>query len=365
MVRELGSGGIERDVAKLAIGLDRTRFTPHVASFQRIGLRYDDLRRAGINVVHFPVTSLKSPTILSAILQFCSFIREKRIQVLHAFDASGVFGIPLARLLRVPVVLSSTLGHRGLFDPRTRRQSTFTDRLADAIVVNCDAMRKHLLEDYSVPMDRIELCYNGVDTSEFFPLVVPKPHPVADAPLVIGTVCVLRPEKALEILQEAFAKISHLTPGTKLLIVGNGPELQKLQSNSLRLGIHQASIFLPAVSSVAPMMRAMDVFVSSSRSEAFSNSILEAMACGCSVVGSRVGGTPELIFDEERGLLFKSGDADELAQKLLRLVKDASLRKRLGAMASEFARKNLNIELAVARTMEIYATRLGRRYRAS
>lgn len=362
MVRELGSGGIERDVTKLAMGLDRFRFTPYVTSFKAEGLRYDELMAAGVPVIHIPVSSLKSPKIFSAMWQFRSFVAEKRIRVLHAFDASGVFGIPLARLLGVPVILTSSLGHRWLLDPKTRRQFRLTDRLADVNVVNCEAMRKHLIKDCSVPGDCIELCYNGVDTTEFYPSDVPKPYPVADASMVIGTVCVLRPEKALEILQEAFAKIRHLTPGTKLLIVGSGPELQKLQTNSLRLGIQDASIFLPAVSSVAPLMRAIDVFVSSSRSEAFSNSILEAMACGCCLVGTRVGGTPELISDEERGLLFPVGDANELAQKLSRLIQDASARKKFGTAASEFATKKLNIQIAVARTMEIYTTVLGRKH---
>jgi glycosyltransferase involved in cell wall biosynthesis len=201
-----------------------------------------------------------------------------------------------------------------------------------------------------------------VDTTEFYPSAVPKPNPVADSSMVIGTICVLRPEKALEILQEAFSKIWHLTPRTKLLIVGNGPELQKLQTNSLRLGIQGASIFLPAVSSVAPLMRAIDVFVSSSRSEAFSNSILEAMACGCCVIATKVGGTPELITDEERGLLFTPGNVDELAQKLLRVIQDAARRKKFGTAASEFATKKLNIQIAVARTMEIYTTVLGRKH---
>jgi glycosyltransferase involved in cell wall biosynthesis len=261
----------------------------------------------------------------------------------------------------VPVVLSSTLGSRRLLDPRTRRQFNLTDRLADAIVVNCDAMRRHLAEDYSIPNDRIELCYNGVDTSEFFPSEGPKPNSVAGDALIIGTVCVLRPEKALEVLQEAFAKVWPSAPHAKLVIVGNGPELQKLQMNSLRLGIQGASLFIPAVQSVAPLMRSMDVFVSSSRSEAFSNSILEAMACGCCVIGSRVGGTPELIADEDRGLLFAAGDVNELAQKLLRLIRDASTRKRLGLAASEFATKSLNIQVAVSRTMDIYTNMLGRK----
>jgi len=361
MVRELGSGGIERDVSKLAIGLDQHRFTPFVATYKCGGLRHDDLRKSGIPVVHLPVSSLKSPKIFAAILKFGRFVIEKRIRVLHTFDSSGVFGVPLARLLEVPVVLTSTLGYRGLLDSKTRRQFKFTDRLADAIVVNCEAMRKHLTEDYCVAADRIELCYNGVDTTEFYPSAAPKPDPVANAPMVIGTVCVLRPEKALEVLQEAFAKMRHLVPHTKLLIVGDGPELHKLESNSVRLGIQDASIFWPAVASVAPLMRAIDVFVSSSYSEAFSNSILEAMACGCCVIATRVGGTPELIRNEERGLLFTPGNVDELAQKLLRVIQDAAGRKRFGTAASEFATKKLNIKIAVARTMEIYSTLLSRK----
>jgi L-malate glycosyltransferase len=363
MVRELGSGGIERDVAKLAIAMDRRRFTPHVGSFRAEGLRYEDLKKAGIPVVQFAVSTLKSPRVLSAVIQFAKFVATNKIQVVHAYDASGVFGIPLAKILRVPAVLTSTLGHRSLLDAQTIRQMKLMDRWADAVVVNCEAMRKHVVEDYSVPNDRIELCYNGVDTTEFFPAEAPKPAPLTDTPMIVGTVCVLRPEKSLEVLQEAFSKIWRRIRDIKLLIVGSGPELSKIQANSVRLGIQDASIFLPATSPVAPLMRAIDIFVSSSRSEAFSNSILEAMACGCCVIGSRVGGTPELIEDEVRGLLFTPGDANELADKLLRLVQDAETRRRFGAAASKFATENLNIQIAATRTMEIYTRILTRKHR--
>src|SRR5438034_9774421 len=105
----------------------------------------------------------------------------------------------------------------------------------------------------------------------------------------------------------------------------------------------------------------MDVFVSCSSSEAFSNSILEAMACGCCVVASRVGGTPELIEDEDRGLLFAAGNADERAQKLLRLFQDSTIRKKLRARAAEFAANKLNIAIAVQRTMKVYENLLYRK----
>jgi glycosyltransferase involved in cell wall biosynthesis len=83
--------------------------------------------------------------------------------------------------------------------------------------------------------------------------------------------------------------------------------------------------------------------------------MLEAMACGCAVVGSRVGGMPELTGSaEERGLLFPSGNADALANQLERLITDDTLRFDLGAKAAKFARENLSIEIAAERTGTMY-----------
>jgi glycosyltransferase involved in cell wall biosynthesis len=361
MVRELNLGGIEHDVTKIAVHIDRLRFTPYVVSYSAHGRRYEELRAANIPTLHLPLNSLMSKAAAIAAQRFWTHIRKYRIRLMHAYDASAIFGVPLARLFRVPVVLSSQLGSRNLLDARTHCQLRWTDRMVDAVVVNCEAMRSHLVDDENVTRSRIELCYNGVDTREFFPLQEPKPDPVSGASLVIGTICVLRPEKTLGVLQEAFARIRHLDPTMKLLIVGSGPELHRLQENSRRLGLENSCIFLPATQEVAKFLRAMDVFVSCSSSEAFSNSILEAMTCGCCVVASRVGGTPELIEDENRGLLFAAGNADELARNLTRLLQDISLRKRLGARAAEFAASKLTIEIAVQRTMEIYETLLHRK----
>jgi glycosyltransferase involved in cell wall biosynthesis len=261
----------------------------------------------------------------------------------------------------VPVLLSSNLGSRDLLDPRTRRQIRWTDWIVDTVVVNCEAMRRHMIDDEHFPDERIELCYNGVDTRQFLPEPAPKRSPIADASFVVGTICVLRPEKSLHLLQEAFARIRHLKPGMKLLIVGSGPELPRLQFNSQRLGIQSDCIFVPATPQVPQVLRALDIFVLCSRSEAFSNTLLEAMACGCCVVSSRVGGTPELIANDERGFLFHSGDAKDLAEKLTTLIESEPLRHQFGVRAAEVARTRFSIEIAVTRMAEIYETMLQRR----
>jgi glycosyltransferase involved in cell wall biosynthesis len=360
-VRELHHGGIERDVTKIALTLDKSRFHPHVASYQAKGMRFEELSRAGIPYLHVPLFSLKSPTALSAAMRVFRYIREHGIRLTHAYDSSAVFVAPIARALRVPAVLSSTLGNRDLLDQRTRRQVRWTDKIVDAVVVNCEAMRRHMIDDEHFPKERIELCYNGVDTAQFYPAPEPKPLPVADASFLVGSVCVLRPEKALNLLQEAFARIRHLKPGMKLLLVGSGPELPRLENNGRRLGIECDCVFMPATSLVAHFLRAFDIFVSCSLSEAFSNTLLEAMACGSCVVGSRVGGTPELIGDDERGLLFTAGSASDLAEKLAMLIENKQLRYALGVRAAEFAKTKLNIEIAARRMAEIYETMLQRK----
>lgn len=354
VVRKLDWGGIERDVTKFLVGFNRTRFIPFVAVYQRGGLRSDEVERAGVPILNLDIASLISPGIVRSIVRFCRCIRRNRIRIVHAFDPTAIFATPLARLMRVPLVLSSALGHRNLFDPRTRKQVPYTDRLVDGILVNCEAMRHHIIDDYGVAPDRVLLCYNGVETSEFYPLSLPKPDPVADASLVIGSVCVLRPEKRMEMLVEAFSRVRGQITGLKLLIVGSGPELCRLQSQAAELKIEGDCTFLSAVASVAPFLRAMDVFVSCSSSEAFSNAILEAMACGCCPVGSRVGGTPELIEDGQRGLLFESGNVEELTQKLVLLIANQDLRLRLSRNAAAFASESLNMKVAVNRMSEIY-----------
>ncbi|MDQ2842030.1 MAG: glycosyltransferase, partial [Acidobacteriota bacterium] len=110
VLRKLDWGGIERDVTKLVLGLDRSRFTPYVAVFHGGGLRSAEVEQAGIPILNLGISSFASPRILRSVLKFSRLVIRNRIRVVHAWDATVVFAAPLARLLRVPLVLSSTLG---------------------------------------------------------------------------------------------------------------------------------------------------------------------------------------------------------------------------------------------------------------
>ncbi len=360
MTRELGIGGTERQLCEIAKALDRSQFEPHAGCFHSQGFRADELHAAGVPILHLPVRSFIRPGVLRGAWQLRSYMRAHRIALVHTFDVPmNQFGVPAARALGSAVVLASQRAHRDLVSSWSRRLLRITDFLADGIVVNSLAVRRQLIEEERVPSRKIHLCYNAIDTTRFFPGPRSLPPALSGAPLVIGVVCALRPEKGLPTLVEAFAQVHRAHPGTKLVIVGDGPMLPDLKARSRALEIDRACHFEPATAAVTTWLRAIDIFVLPSLSEALSNSLMEAMACGCCVVASRTGGNPELIDEGRTGLLFAPGDAAGLAECLTRLASGPGLRERLATGAAAYIRK-FSIEASVRRMEEIYNTFLRR-----
>src|SRR6516165_4640959 len=353
-------GGIARDVANLILYIDRERFAPYLVCYNNTGIWLDQLLSVGVPILHLPVESIRSRAAVAAACELHRFLRRHRIEIVHAWDSTAALSVPVARLAGVPVVLSSVVASRNLLDKRTHQLFRMTDHLVHGIVVNCEAMRRHVIVDEGVPEDKVELYQNGIEVARFYPgsgRTCPRM-----SKLVIGTACALRPEKALNLLQEAFAKVRELRPELTLLIVGGGPELAALQQNARTLGIDRDSIFAPATLDVPSFLRQIDIFVVCSRSEALPNALLEAMACGCSCVGSRTGSIPELLGNSgERGLLFNCGEPMDLARMLERLVVDDSLRRELGTKGSAYVRSAWTMDKSVEQMCQIYSRYLGRR----
>jgi glycosyltransferase involved in cell wall biosynthesis len=224
-----------------------------------------------------------------------------------------------------------------------------SDVLADAVLVNCAAIRDQLVSKYSIPEARIHLCYNGIDTKTFS-----FRSARAESQIIIGGVYALRPEKDLETLLDAFARVHAKHAETRLLIVGSGAVESKLRQRARVLGIESICRFHPSSADVTKWFHEIDIFVLPSRSEALSNSLMEAMACGCACIASRVGGNPELVQDGKTGLLFSSGDAQDLALQIETLVLNPEMRVRLASTAAARIRTEFSIESAARRMGEIY-----------
>ena len=210
-------------------------------------------------------------------------------------------------------------------------------------------MRRYLVEDEGVAESKIRICYNAVDVEQYRRRATASPWPGKS---VIGVVCALRPEKGLDTLLRAFAKLSR--QDAMLAIVGSGPEVPRLTALAAELGISQRCHFEPATSDVAEWLSRIDIFVLPSRTEALSNALMEAMACSCCAIASRVGGNPELIDDGENGLLFDVDNVAQLAGQMEALLADPARRQRLASAASAKMAAHFTYSQAAATMQQIY-----------
>jgi glycosyltransferase involved in cell wall biosynthesis len=362
MIQALGSGGSERQFSAMIRSIDRARFEPHAGILRAGGFRIPEIEAAGIPVVNFDVRSFRRPSVFAGALRMIGYMRKHKIRLVHAFDAPTVlFGVPVARAVPGVAILSSQRSHRDLTPatvPVSRWLLRLTDRMADAVLVNCRYLAQHLENDEGVPPQSVLLCYNGIDAGVFHPSGRSRPPELAGASVVVGVVSVLRPEKNLGILLEAFARMSE--PGAALVLVGDGDGREELSRLARQLRIGENCHFISATKDVAGWLRAIDIFVLPSLTEGLSNSLMEAMACGCCAVASRVGGNPELVADGETGLLFESGDTAGLAAALSRLAEDPDLRHRLSFAGSRFVIERFSIAAAAQRLADIYTDLLSR-----
>ncbi len=358
MVQELGIGGCERDLSKLARTLNRDCFTPLVGCFRQEGIRGDELRTARIPIHEFPVRSFRSLSTFGVARKLRSFLRQNHVGVVHCLDTpTDIFALPVARMAGVPAVVGSRLWNMNAVPLLDRTLTRISERWAHTIVVNARSTGL-LVEQEGVSKDRIYLCYNGVETDIFHPRGRTRVPPVADAEFVIGSVCALRPEKRLDLLIDAFAAVHPMQPGMRLLIVGSGPMEQAWKQRVADHGLEAHCHFEPTRSDVADWMRSIDVFVAPSESESFPNALLEAMACGCAVIGSNVGGIPEMIDPENAGQVFEPGNLADLKSKLELVITNPDRRAAWGAAAAKRAETGFSMQRTTQRMEHLYTSLL-------
>jgi glycosyltransferase involved in cell wall biosynthesis len=288
-----------------------------------------------------------------------AYIRRHGIQLVHSFDVpSDIFAAPVARWYGVPAVITSQLSYRSMYVASRRAALRVTDWLSDRVVTNSQAVGESLRRSGGFPASKLYLCYNGVDPSNFYPGPGVRVPQFEGASAIVGAVCVMRPEKRIDWLLEAFADVSRTQSGLRLLLVGSGEETPRLLELRDRLGLGRICHFEPGQSNAADWMRGIDIFVSASSIESFPNAVLEAMACGCCVIGSKVGGIPELITHNEDGLLFESTSLADLTAAIRVAAADAGLRARLRQQAVLTAHRRFSMTITLERTEALYESLL-------
>jgi glycosyltransferase involved in cell wall biosynthesis len=331
------SGGGERAVLSIATSLAPERYEVWLITGRLAG--GDPLRQAldaGVRHVHLGRTGRIGPR---GLLTLVKTMRRERFDVLHANKfGSNLWGTLFGRLLRVPVVIAheQTWSYEG--QPVRRLLDRGIGALAHAFVAvsSRDAERMNTVE--KVPREKIVLIPNawvprpGAKVGDLrAELGIP-----ADAP-VVATVAVMRPQKRLEVLLEAFAAVRAQEPAARLVIAGDGPERPALEAVAQRLALGDAVTFLGRRQDVETIWRGTDVAAMSSDFEGTPLAVLEAMALGVPWVATEVGGLPDIVEHGRTGLLVPKGDAAALAAGLLELLRDPARRAQLGESARERA----------------------------
>jgi glycosyltransferase involved in cell wall biosynthesis len=240
---------------------------------------------------------------------------------------------------------------------------------SDVVVAVSTPLRRHLIERTRIPASKVAVLPNGIDTARFAPgarsgTIRSHSGIAPDSPL-IGCVARLDRIKNHALLLASLKLVLQSLPQTRLVLVGEGPLRQELESLVAEMGLSRSVIFAGAVADTAPLYRDLDVFVLPSLSEGTSISVLEAMACGVPVVATAVGGTPDLLGGGACGLLVPSGDAAAMASAIIRLLRNSELRSQLAANGRERVTSGFSQLAMVIAYEELYRSILRKKHALS
>lgn len=175
-----------------------------------------------------------------------------------------------------------------------------------------------------------EIIPNGVDGAQFFPQQQGASAPEKNHYTVVTTSRLVE-KNAVDVLIRAVAEVKKQYPSVRCHIIGDGPQKDMLLKLTRELHLENEIFFLGAVpyEEIPGYLRASDLFVRASRSEGMGNSFIEALACGIPIIGTAVGGIPDIIKDGETGVFASVDDAGDLAKKIIMFMKDGKLGSRL------------------------------------
>jgi glycogen(starch) synthase len=264
-----------------------------------------------------------------------NILKEHSIDLVHVqcVSSNGHYALMAKHALGLPLILTAQ-GERTMDAGRVYETSAFQNQILRDLIDQADYItacsRDTLtdLEQYAGKSfgPRASVVYNGIRMDDFQGLE-PYSHP---RPYILG-IGRLVPQKGFDILIQAFAEAA--LPTHDLLLAGEGPELPALESLAEKLGLAGRVHFMGRAARplAVALFKGASFFVLPSRQEPMGIVNAEAMAAGKAVIASRTGGVPEIVKENETGLLVPPADVPALAEAIRRLGSDEPLRERMGA----------------------------------
>jgi glycosyltransferase involved in cell wall biosynthesis len=352
-------GGGERHLADLANALARRGHEVYAALRPRSPLREELTELAQENIL---AVSLRNALDIRSARSLARFVRAHRIEVVHAHVARDY---PLAAMAawrnrRAKLVVTRHV----LF--RLSRLHALTLARAARVVAVSRAVERALLAQKIFPARKVTVIPNGIDFGRFDAgrdaserEEFRRRLKAAPEGLLVGTVGELKRQKGHEDFLRAAAAIAHAEEGARFVIAGadttrTGERRAALEHRAAELRLENSVTFTGWLDDTAPLLGALDVYVSASHTESFGLAIVEAMAAGLAVVATATEGAREVISDEETGLLVPVGDHEALAASVLHLLRNEDERARLGERARVAARERFSLDRMVEATERVY-----------
>lgn len=372
VIRSLGIGGAERQLIELTRGLLERGWIVEVIAFYPGGGLKPELVSAGVAVRDL---AKRGRWDLLAFVRLLRLLRRSRAPVVHTYLGEANLVVAALRPFLGPRAV--VWGIRSADLSRSRQDwlsgaiGWLNRRLAaraDLIICNSNAgLRAHVAEGY--PEARMTVIPNGVDTRRFAPDAdardgVRRMWAVRDDDVLIGLVGRLDPIKGHEVLLRAVAPLAARQP-VRVVMVGTGPEpyQQGMEAITEELGIRERVIWAGPRTDMPEVYAALDLLVSASHGEGFSNVIAEAMATGVPCVVTEVGDSPAIVGDT--GWTCPPDDVAGLRSVLERAVNGPDERRSRGALARQRVVDSYDTQRLIDRTaarLAAVADRAGRRH---
>jgi glycosyltransferase involved in cell wall biosynthesis len=365
-------GGAERAILQILRRLPSERYRASVVTFQ-IDEQLEELRNFPCPLHVLPLRRTYDLNAVKMAGKLNQLLKSENVSIVHTFfETSDIWAAPIAKWSGTRVLVSS---RRDLGILRSRKHNLaypIVNRLFDRVLAVSEQVRFYCIDHDHIPPEKVLTLYNGVDLDEIGAQAREREEGwrtgIPSGVPIISTVANIRRVKGIDVLLDAAAIVCQKVPVAVFAVAGAILEEQtfaELQEQVAALQLRDNFRFIGKLKNPFPLLRASAAFCLPSRSEGFSNALIEAMACGLPCVATRVGGNGEALEDGKNGYLVTSGDADEMAGRILQLLGDSTLAQRLGQAARETVETRFSMSAMMNRLMSVYDELLATRNASS
>ena len=357
IIDNLNPGGSPRQLIELATRLPKDRYDITVCSLDK----NNNALASKLEDNGVPVHSLAQHGFfdLKSLISLYTFIKLNTFDIVHTYlFTADTYGRICAILSRTPVVIASMRS----VDNWKNHLHKLTDRIlsigTDKIVVNATEIQNFLQNTEKIPLRKIKVIYNGIDENLFCFKVdsnkIKESLGLHSEDLLVGIFARNDPVKDHTTFFHAAKIILENTTNVTFLAMGYGMNSPSMIELLQELGIQNNVILKDHSSEYLNYLSSVDISVISSLIEGCSNVILESMALKIAVVATRVGGNPELVIDNMTGYLFPPKNPAALSTKIIELLQNPSLRKKMGKKGYMRAKEVFSMKQMINETDTLY-----------